>query len=455
MKEINIKKILQFIIPSLIGILLFMMPVPYMDGKFVTYAEGFTIPIAIIKDFIQGLLSNVLSLLILISISITFVVTLYTKLLKPKYILNNLFLNNLFNVSWIWTIIRIFGTIFVFITYYKYDIEMIYSSNTGGLLLNDLMPILFIIFFLAGLLLPLILDFGLLEFVGVLSSRVMRPLFGLPGRSSVDCITSWLGDGTIGVLLTNKQLIAGYYTKREAAVIATSFSAVSITFCLVVISQVKLESYFLYMIATVAITGIVCAIILPKLFPLSKIEDTFIKENENRDNEVLPKGKQLVSYALEKAVKRADSCPSLSIFLKDGFKNVLDMWLGVLPIVMCMGTIALVLAEETPVFTYLGLPFIPYLELLQIPDAALMSETIMVGFADMFLPSVIGASIESDLTRFVIACLSVSQLIYMSEVGGLILATKIPVSLFQLFLIFLLRTIISLPIIAVIAHQIF
>ena len=90
MKEINIKKILQFIIPSLIGILLFMMPVPYMDGKFVTYAEGFTIPIAIIKDFIQGLLSNVLSLLILISISITFVVTLYTKLLKPKYILNNL-----------------------------------------------------------------------------------------------------------------------------------------------------------------------------------------------------------------------------------------------------------------------------------------------------------------------------------------------------------------------------
>ena len=455
MKEINIKKILQFIIPSLIGILLFMMPVPYMDGKFVTYAEGFTIPIAIIKDFIPGLLSNVLSLLILISISITFVVTLYTKLLKPKYILNNLFLNNLFNVSWIWTIIRIFGTIFVFITYYKYDIEMIYSSNTGGLLLNDLMPILFIIFFLAGLLLPLILDFGLLEFVGVLSSRVMRPLFGLPGRSSVDCITSWLGDGTIGVLLTNKQLIAGYYTKREAAVIATSFSAVSITFCLVVISQVKLESYFLYMIATVAITGIVCAIILPKLFPLSKIEDTFIKENENRDNEVLPKGKQLVSYALEKAVKRADSCPSLSIFLKDGFKNVLDMWLGVLPIVMCMGTIALVLAEETPVFTYLGLPFIPYLELLQIPDAALMSETIMVGFADMFLPSVIGASIESDLTRFVIACLSVSQLIYMSEVGGLILATKIPVSLFQLFLIFLLRTLISLPIIAVIAHQIF
>jgi len=73
----------------------------------------------------------------------------------------------------------------------------------------------------------------------------------------------------------------------------------------------------------------------------------------------------------------------------------------------------------------------------------------------MFLPAIIGSSIESELTRFVIACLSVSQLIYMSEVGGLILGTKIPVSFFQLLIIFLLRTIISLPIIAVCAHMIF
>lgn len=454
-KTTSINNILRFIIPSLIGILLFLMPIPYMDGKFVSYSDGFTIPISVIKDFIQSYIGKFLPLLIVISILITFLFTLITKIFKPKFIMNSSFLNNLFNVSWIWTIIRVLGSIFVLITYYKYNIEVIYSTNTGGLLLNDLMPILFIVFFLAGLLLPLILDFGLLEFVGVLSSKLMRPLFNLPGRSSVDCITSWLGDGTIGVLLTNKQLEAGYYTKREAAVIATSFSAVSITFCLVVISQVKLESYFLYMIATVALTGIICAIIVPKLFPLSKIENTFLKENPNRDNEYLPEGRNLSSYALEKAVQRANSAPSLKVFIKDGLKNVLDMWLGVLPIVMCMGTIALVLAEETPLFTYLGLPFIPYLELLQIPDAALMSETIMVGFADMFLPAVIGASIESDLTRFVIACLSVSQLIYMSEVGGLILATKIPVSLYQLFIIFLLRTLISLPIIALIAHQIF
>ena len=453
--ELNTIKILKFLIPSLIGVLVFMFPIPYLDGKFVTYAEGFTIPIAVIKDMFQNLLGDIIPLLILISVITTSVITLATKILKPSFIINCDFLNNLFNVNLFWTITRLLGTAFVYITYNKYMFASIYSGDTGGLLLNDLMPVLFIVFFLAGVLLPLILDFGLLEFVGVILSKVMRPLFGLPGRSSVDCLASWLGDGTIGVLLTNKQLEAGFYTKREAAVIATSFSAVSITFCLVVISQVKLESYFLHMIGVVAICGIACAVIVPRLMPLSKIEDAYIMDNEDRDHETLPEGKTLFTYGLQKAAQRAEKSPNFFSFLREGLKNVLDMWLGVLPVVMAIGTVALIVAEETPIFDYLGMPFIPLLELLNIPYAVEMSKTIMVGFADMFLPAIIGASIESDLTRFVIACLSVSQLIYMSEVGGLILATKIPVNFIQLLVIFLLRTLISLPIIALFAHMIF
>lgn len=451
----SIGKFLQFFIPSMIGILIFMFPIPYVDGKFVEYSDGFTIPIAVIKDLIQGALGDTIPLLIVISIMITLVCTTITKVFKPKAIVNNEFFNNLFNVSWVWVLLRVLGAVFVLIIYLKYDYQMIYSENTGGLLLQDLMPILFVVFLLAGLLLPLILDFGLLEFVGVLLTKIMRPIFKLPGRSSIDCLTSWLGDGTIGVLLTNKQLDGGYYTKREAAVIATNFSAVSITFTLVVISQVKLESYFLHMVMVVGFAGLACALILPRIMPLSNIDDTYLNDDVKHDKEAVPKGRSLVSFGLEKAIKKAEDSPVFLNFMKDGLKNVLDMWLGVLPVVMAIGTVALVLAEETSLFTFLGMPFVPLLELLQIPEATEMSKTIMVGFADMFLPALIGASIESDLTRFVIACLSVSQLIYMSEVGGLILGTKIPVSFTQLAIIFLLRTLISLPIIAFFAHLIF
>ncbi|KHF27424.1 hypothetical protein LR68_03787 [Anoxybacillus sp. BCO1] len=131
------------------------------------------------------------------------------------------------------------------------------------------------------------------------------------------------------------------------------------------------------------------------------------------------------------------------------------MWLGVLPVVMAIGTVALIIAETTPVFEWLGKPFVPLLTLLQVPEASAAAQTMVVGFADMFLPAIIGSGIESEFTRFVIACVSVTQLIYMSEVGGLLLASKLPITFKDLVVIFLLRTLITLPIIVFIAHFIF
>ena len=74
----------------------------------------------------------------------------------------------------------------------------------------------------------------------------------------------------------------------------------------------------------------------------------------------------------------------------------------------------------------------------------------------MFTPAIIAAgTVKSEMTKFIIAVISVTQLIYLSEVGGLILGSKLPVNIGELFLIFLERTIISLLIVAPIAHWIF
>lgn len=445
-KKINLIALLKFIIPSTIGILLFMTPM-VIQGQV-------TIPVATLSKLVSISLGSILPLIMTLLISITFFISLITKTFKPKFIINNKYLNNLFNVSPIWFTSRILGFIFVICTYFKIGSESIWSENTGGLLLFSLLPVLFGVFLFAGLLLPLILDFGLLEFFGVLLSKVMRPIFKLPGRSSVDCITSWLGDGTIGVLLTSKQYEDGFYSKREAAVISTNFSAVSITFALVVISQVNLSHMFVPFYLTVCFAGIVAAIVIPRLPPLKNIEDSYVKETPN-NTETIPEGYTSFSFGLEKAVEKASQNNSILKFFKDGLENVFDMWLGVAPVVMCMGTLALILAEYTPIFEWVGIPFIPFLQLLRVPEAVLASKTIMVGFADMFLPSVIASSINSDMTRFIVAALSVTQLIYMSEVGGLILGSKIPLKLKDLLLIFLARTIVTLPIISLIAHILF
>ncbi|EKY4215612.1 YjiH family protein, partial [Vibrio alginolyticus] len=307
-----------------------------------------------------------------------------------------------------------------------------------------------------GLLLPLLLNFGLLELFGALLSKIMRPVFNLPGRSAIDCMASWLGDGSVGILLTSKQYENKFYTQREAAVVGTTFSAVSITFSLVVIAQVKLEHLFLPFYGAICLAGIVAAIIIPRLPPLSLKKDRYIDgSNPDKDADAVPEGHTTFSWGMDLALKRAGQVTSVQSVFKEGVHNAVDMVFGVLPVVMGLGTVALVIAEYTPVFAILGQPFIPYLELLQVPEAVAASQTIVVGFADMFIPAILAASIDNEMTRFVIAAMSVTQLIYMSEVGALLLGSKIPVNIVELFVIFILRTLITLPVIAGVAHLIF
>lgn len=436
---------LQFIIPSLLGILLFVIPIS-INGEI-------SVTVALLANFIQTLLGETLPFIATFIIFLTAVVSLYTKVFQPKKIINQSFLNKLFNVSWIWQITRVLGMIFSVSALFRIGPSAVWSENTGGLLLYDLIPVLFSVFLFAGILLPLLLDFGLLELCGALFTKVMRPLFTLPGRSSIDCLASWLGDGTIGVLLTNKQYEDGYYTKREAAVIGTTFSVVSITFTIVIMSYLELEAYFGSFYLTIVLAGIACALISPRIPPLSRKSNTYIGEVEKED-ELIPPGVSSFKWGVNRAVQEAKKVKYSNV-IKGGVENVVDMWLGVLPIVMAIGTLALIIAEYTPLFSILGTPFIPLLEMMQIPEAAEASQTMVIGFADMFLPAIIGSGIESEMTRFVIGCLSITQLIYMSEVGGLLLGSKLPVSFLDLVMIFLQRTIISLPIIVLMAHIVF
>lgn len=444
-----------FIVPSVIGVFLFMIPVQD-DGKW-------TVIVKIIADIISNAIGEFLPLLCLAIVTISAVLGIIF-LHNPNFIATYPIVANTFSTTAVWVVIRIIGAIFIWLTYLGIDAEdgkegvlhMITCADGGGFVLNDLLSVLVVIFLLAGLLLPLLLDFGLLEFIGALLTKIMRPVFTIPGRAAVDCMTSWIGDGTLGVMLTANQYEGGYYSKREAAIISTTFSAVSITFSIVVLAQVDLMQYFGAYYLLICAIGFACAVILPRIPPLSLKKDEFLVEGKAM-GEQLPEGyTSSLQYGLALARKRVAEFRGVEQFMESALKNAAGMWFGVLPVVMCIGTLALVLANNTTIFDVLGLPFLPLLQFLDVPEAEAASKTMIVGFTDMFTPSIIAAStITSEMTRFIVAVISVTQLIYLSEVGGLILGSKIPVSLPELFVLFLERTLISLFIAAPAAHIIF
>ena len=435
----------RFLIPSMIGIFLFVTPIRY-EGNL-------SIPIAVVSGILQDILAGYSGTVLWALISLSTVITIAHKLFKISFIKRSPKLDALFGVKGFWFFVRMLGCVLANLVFFGVGPDFLMGERTAGFVMSDLLPTLMCVFLLAGLLLSLLTDYGLLDFFGALLIRLMRPLFNLPGRSALNCIASWLGDGSIGVLMTSKQYEEGFYSKREATVVATTFSAVSITFCLVVISQVNLAHMFLPFYLVVTFAGIVAAMIVPRIPPLSRIPNTYCTDNPRLED--VPAGMTARQYGLQLALDKAKTSPGAKAFLKGGFENVLEMWLGTIPVVLAMGTVALIIAEYTPVFRYLGMPFIPLLQLLQVPEAQMASQTMIVGFADMFLPSVIGASIESEMTRFIVAAVSVTQLIYMSEIGSIILSSKVPVSVWKLFIIFLERTLVTLPIIALFAHLLF
>ena len=447
------KSIAKFLIPSIIGIILFMIPIKY-DGEW-------TICVKILADKIGAGMEGILPILCVAIVTVSAVMSIIS-LFKPKFITNNKLLTDTFSASPVWVVVRVLGAIFIWLTYLGIDaqgdgfIHMFTEDGAGGFVLTGLLTVLVIIFAIAGLLLPLLLDFGLLEFLGALLTKVMRPLFKIPGRAAVDCFTSWIGDGTLGVMLTCNQYEGGYYSAREASIIATTFSAVSITFSIVVISQVGMMEYFGIYYLLVCLVGVVCAIICPRIPPLSTKKDTYLVEGKTMP-ESIPKGyKSSLDYGITLAVNRVNEHKGIGQFFENGIKNAAGMWFGVLPTVMAIGTIALVLANNTELFTILGKPFVPLLEVLNLPEAVEASKTMVVGFTDMLTPTILAsANIVAPITKFTIAVVSVTQLIYLSEVGGLILGSKLPVKLWELFVIFIERTIISLLITVPIAHLIF
>ncbi|OED43753.1 hypothetical protein ACH42_09345 [Endozoicomonas sp. (ex Bugula neritina AB1)] len=437
----------MFIIPSLIGMTFFMVPV---------FTEsGMSFPLALLAKGAKSVLGDNILALVTTVLCMAALLTTVGSLLKPKWITRSSILNGVFNVSNTWLLVRILGASFALMTQQQFGLEMIWSGNTGGLVFNDLLPSLMVTFFFAGLLLPLLLNFGLLELLGTLMSKIMRPVFRLPGRAAIDCLSSWLGDGTVGVMLTSSQYENKQYTAREASIVATMFSIVGISFSLVVLTQVGLQDKFVPFYFAICLSGVVAAIILQRVPPLSNKKDLFIDGTaREHDDELIPEGRSALSYGYELALNRMEKITSLTDIAKQGLKISLDMVFGVLPAVMAIGTISLIVAEYTPIFSLLGTPFVPLLELLGLPEAQAASEAVLVGFTDMFVPSILAASIDSEITRFVIAALSVSQLIFMSETGAVILGSKIPLNLFEIMVIFLLRTLVTLPVIVLVAKMI-
>ena len=299
---------------------------------------------------------------------------------------------------------------------------------------------------------PLLTDFGFMEFAGTLARPVFRRVFRLPGRSAIDAVTSFVGAASIGLLITISQYNSGNYTTRQACAIATNFSVVAIPFALVVASVAGIGHLFVSWYGFVVLACLLAAIITPRLPPLSNKAKTYVSGLPDSGPNTDRLSKNLWNEAWERAVERAESSPGIRGYFAISLSNMMFFLFSVMSAAMALATLAALITFHTPVFTWLSYPFIAALEFARIPDAAAASPALFAGFLDQYIPAIVATGIDSQVTSFILAGLSVCQLIFMSEVGVIILRSSLPLSISDLVVIFLLRTAITLPVLIVGAH---
>lgn len=437
---------LKFIILSLVGFIFFLVPIELMGEE--------KIAISHIVNLITGNFFDTFILFTMVCAGIVILGTVLFNWITVK----SPYWNSVFKTSWLNQVLRIGGSFLYLMVLSNWFsdfswAEPILNPNTGGVMAGDggLLTTLYITFFVGIIALPLLTHFGSVEFFGILLGPVVKKLFNVPGYSAVDAIASFVGDGTIGIVVTDTQYQRGYYNKREAFIIATSFSIVGIAFASAVAEELGFSAIFPIFYGTIALITVILAVITSKL-PLKKFAPTYY-EGVTPNEIHLPKGTSRLAYAFSEATETARKMHVGKSFV-DALKSVVHIYVGFLPIIMFVGTLSLIVAEYTQFFSFISAPLIPLFQIVGYSHevATLMAPASVVGFADMYLPALFIGESLSESSRFFIGVLAFTQLVFMSETGMVLVKSKIGLNFWDVIKVFVFRTLLSIPLLFVLTR---
>ncbi|WP_368665662.1 YjiH family protein [Macrococcus sp. DPC7161] len=328
-----------------------------------------------------------------------------------------------------------------FMVVFKIGPKFILSPDLGPFLFEKLAIPLGVLIPIGSVFLSLLVGYGLLEFIGVLCRKFMRPVFNTPGKSAVDAVASFVGSYSIGLMITNKVYKEGHYTHKEAVIIATGFSTVSATFMIIVAKTLGImEHWNLFFWSTLVITFIVTAITVH--IPPIRFESNDTYKGVPYKEEV-SKGMPLLKEAYLEAKIAINNANTLLQNIVINIKDGVIMTMAILPSIMSIGLLGLLIAKYTSIIKYLSLIFYPILSLFPSIDVPVLAEASTLSVIEMLLPAAIAQ--EADLiTRFTTGVMSISAIIFFSSVVPVIVSTDIKIPIWKLVVIWFERVILTL-----------
>lgn len=354
-------------------------------------------------------------------------------------------------VTTVFSILKLIGVVVVFMAIFKIGPTAFFEPDMIPFVYDKIVVPVSTIVPVGSVFLAFLVSYGLMEFVGVLMKPVMRPIWKTPGRSAIDAVASFVGSYSLALLITNRVYKEGKYTAKEACIIATGFSTVSATFMIIVAKTLGIMDYWNpYFWSTLIITFLVTAI-TARIYPLSKKSDTYYN-NQQGVIEPEPKGNRL-KMAWEEGMEAFDKAPTVLENIIINFKDGIKLAISIGPTLLSIGFLGLVIAKFTNFFDIVGYIFYPFTLLLRIPEPLLAAKASAISIAEMFLPALVVAEAPM-ITKFVIAIVCVSEILFFSASIPCMLSTDIPLTVKDLIIIWIERIIFSLILAAPVVYLI-
>lgn len=269
----------------------------------------------------------------------------------------------------------------------------------------------------------------------------MRPIWKTPGRSAIDAVASFVGSYSLALLIIDRVYQEGKYTGKEAAIIATGFSTVSATFMIIVAKTLGImDHWLLYFWLTLIITFIVTAL-TARIYPLRTKPETYYKGQEGSPEKIAEGNRLKMAY--DEGMKAFDNAPTVLESTVENFKSGIKLALSIGPLLMSVGVLGIVLAEYTPIFDIVGYIFYPFTLLTRVPEPLLAAKANALSIAEMFLPALLVTDAPL-ITRFLVAIVSVSEILFFSASILCMMATEIPLSMKDYILIWIERVILTI-----------
>ena len=443
-QKFNVGTWIKFVLFSAVGVVFFFINVPYNGGSEVPML----IVINSLKAAVPAKVNEVIVMLLCVSTVIT---ALWARSKNaPAWVKSHHPHDGWF--SWFTYITSaIFGVMIIF----NVGPGFILDSAVGMSSVNVCRDVVYAVV-IAGGLVAFLTEFGLLEFPGILMEPIMRKCFRVPGKASIDALSSFVCAPSVGVMITNNLYQKKIYTQREAVTITTCFSVCSLGAFAFLSGMANCGEYYSQLVLCALVLAFVMAAIMVRIPPTSWKKNIYVDGEVQTDEQrrVVGYSKDTIPNALQTGLEKADSSPvsciPMSFVTSFGFAQKVCAY------VLSLSVIFLALANYTPIIDWLGVPVAPILSLLGLEDVELIAPSVLSGFFALSLPStlLVGTGV-SAASGFFVVLLSTSQIIFFTESANAMLESSIPVDFKDLVILFLERTVILIPICALVTHLVF